>query len=313
MKKKSIAVVVALAAILAVNCKPQRSAQTNEIKGHLVFLKGEVTVNNKEARMGLQVQQDDVIETGKKSAATIQFPGSALIKLKASTKLEVRRLLMGADKPEIGLVQAKGNTFNKIVKGQADYNLSTPTAVAGVRGTTFSVKVNNKDNATTVRLLEGKVAVKTSASETQEEPVMLEAGKKVVIGEEAKTKQIKVQAIEDLATDEKVDLADESKEETVLDLPQIEELVKKEEPKQEDAKKDEKTDEKQVEKKQEPKKLTLADLKAKYGRLSKIILKSGQEYIGAFQQKGAEMIIITVDGRFKHKPSDIERVLPHNI
>jgi hypothetical protein len=296
--KKSIALVVALTAIIAVNCKKDQSTANNaEVKGYLVFLKGNVYVNEKEAVLRGQVKQNDVIRTDKKSAATIQFAESAVVKLQASTQLEVSKLAMGTDKPDIALLQKKGSTFNKIVKGQADYHLSTPTAVAGVRGTSFSVSVS-KDNTTEVQLLKGRVEVKTTSA-TQEAPVILEEGKKVLVEEDAGI--IKVSKVEELKKDEAKELTVENKVE-VLSQPEIQKFIA-ETPKEGEVEKVEK---------EAPRKLTLEDLKAQYGRLSKIILKSGQTYIGAFQQKGAEMIIITVDGRFVHKPSDIEKVLPHN-
>jgi len=294
--KKSIALVVALTTIIAVNCKREQSTADNAgVKGYLVFLKGNVYVNEKEAVLRAQVKQNDVIRTDKKSAATIQFAESAVVKLQASTELEVSNLVMGAEKPEIALVQKKGSTFNKIVKGKADYNLSTPTAVAGVRGTSFSVSVG-KDNQTEVQLLKGSVEVKTTAA-SQEAPVILEEGKKVLVQEDAGI--IKVSKVEELKKDESKELATENKVE-VMSAPEIKKFIT-ETPKADEVKKDD-----------APKQLTLEDLKAQYGRLSKIILKSGKTYIGAFQQKGAEMIIITVDGRFVHKPSEIEKVLPHN-
>lgn len=302
--KNSIAIAIVLSVLVAVNCKKEQQA-SNEAKGYIVFLKGDVWVNEKEAKLRQQVKQSDFIKTGKKAAASIQFAESAVVKLKASTSLEISRLVMGDDKPEINLTQKSGSTFNKIVKGKANYNLSTPTAVAGVRGTSFSVKVS-KGRTTTVELLQGSVEVQTTDkdSATAKQPVLLEEGKKVTIEEVKATGEIKVSEVVELAAPEVQDLSEDNSTVEVMTEPQIEQFVKEDVAASEEKKEEIK--------KEEVKPLTEADLKAKYGRLSKIILKSGKTYIGAFQQKGGEMIIITVEGRFVHKPSEIEKVLPHN-
>jgi len=64
--------------------------------------------------------------------------------------------------------------------------------------------------------------------------------------------------------------------------------------------------------KPEVKKLTLADIKAKYGRIAKIQTKNGKEYVGYFNQQGAEMTIQTVDGQVSIPVASVQKVTPMN-
>jgi hypothetical protein len=67
-----------------------------------------------------------------------------------------------------------------------------------------------------------------------------------------------------------------------------------------------------TEAKPEVKKLTLADIKAKYGRIAKIQTKNGKEYVGYFNQQGAEMTIQTVDGQVSIPVASVQKVTPMN-
>lgn len=55
-------------------------------------------------------------------------------------------------------------------------------------------------------------------------------------------------------------------------------------------------------------KVTIDDLRKKYGALSKVTTKSGKVYIGSFKQEGAKVEIITANGPVHLNPMDIQKV-----
>lgn len=58
--------------------------------------------------------------------------------------------------------------------------------------------------------------------------------------------------------------------------------------------------------------LTLNDIKAKYGRIARIETKSGDIYVGYFNQTGANMSIMTTRGAVVIRVADVQKVTPMN-
>jgi len=309
-------------ALVNVNCKEKDKA--NDIHGTITFIRGDVQINKQKVAIGSQVNANDEIVVGGKSTAVIQFANSAMVTVEANTSLSVEKLLIGDNgKPNIELTQNRGSTFNKIMPGEAEYNIHTPTITAGVRGTSFSV--NMKNNKTSeIKLFRGKVAVKkapaanapatdAAATTPKEEVLILEAGSKIEVNEgdkisEVKAEKLEVKEVETLAklneiafvSDNslgKIETAPpEESEEVLADMEtvvpaEIEAIIIEVE-----------------EENQASRVVTLDDLKKQYGTLSEVRTKSGKTYIGAFKQVGGNIEIITTEGKKTINASQISKV-----
>ncbi|MBS0619535.1 MAG: FecR domain-containing protein [Spirochaetes bacterium] len=304
---KKIMISLAAVALVTVACG-EKKEQANLESAKFTYVKGDVLVSGKPAALGQAVSKDATIEVKANSMAVLQFASAASITLKANSVLSIANLSKNdSGKPVIELSQSSGSSFSKIAKGQSEFSIKTPTAVAGVRGTSFELIVGN-GKATQIKLLEGKVAVAkpTATAEELAQATVVEAGQKVEattaaiskpaeISEGEKSSLQAMNTVEIAPASGKV-VVPESVEKYATGVAATASL-------QEQAKAD-----------AAPvvKKLTLADIKAKYGRIAKIQTKNGKEYVGYFNQQGAEMTIQTVDGRVSVPVASVQKVTPMN-
>jgi hypothetical protein len=163
--KKIILLTIGLLMIISLNCKKEEN--TVPIKGIINFIVGEVKLidangNSKKANIGDEITQGMKIEAvGKKSFVDI-FIGDYIIKVLGDTKVDVQKLFQNVNEgnKEVKFSVEKGSLFSKITTKLAKsdkYEVTTPTAVAAVRGTEFLVtEENGKSN---VACLTGLVSV----------------------------------------------------------------------------------------------------------------------------------------------------------
>lgn len=129
-------------------------------------------------KAGDTLDRGDTIATGDRSAVIIQIGDTIMVRLQAKTELSMDTLL---DSPEISLSLNSGSVLARITKLKAgnSFSVKTPTVVASVRGTAFSVTTGETD---TVAVTEGTVSVKILKS-GQEIPVhegnSLDSGEKL--------------------------------------------------------------------------------------------------------------------------------------
>lgn len=263
-------------------------------------------VSGKPATLGQTVSKDATIEVKNNSMAVLQFSSAASITLKANSVLSIANLSKNdSGKPVIELSQNSGSSFSKIAKGQSEFSIKTPTAVAGVRGTSFELTVGN-GKTTQIKLLEGKVQVAkadATPAELAAAPVV-EAGQKVEadathVGKATEITEAEKSSLQAMNTVEiapasgKV-VVPESVEKYATGASTSASLTEA------------------AAAKPEVKRLTLADIKAKYGRIAKIETKSGKSYVGYFNQQGASMTIQTVDGQVSVPVANVQKVTPMN-
>ena len=317
MKKSTgILVMLSFAAALA-GCKESKAPDYN---GVFTFIRGTVSVNGNAAKVGSKVSAAETINVGEKSGAVLQFANHAQLTLGAGTTIQVTQLMNGSDgKPAININQESGSTFSKVLAKGADYKMSTPTLVAGVRGTSFSVSIDAQNkNRVAIKLLNGKIEA-TSVSTTSAEaakPVVLEAGQKIVADEKS------VQAVEQISASERTALEQlesikvvESKDLAGLsDSPEaasvemaagVEAIMTKPE---ESALLPSATEQPAAVKVLP---LTIDQLKEKYGRLSKVTTNDGKTYIGSFSQKGGYIEVITTSGTVKIQSNNVQNIAPY--
>jgi len=160
--------VISLAAIFTVLAiplqSPPASAAHPEI-GDTVAVKNVVTaeLENEKRRLskGAKVHQDEIVITGAKSSAEIKLLDETKLAVGPSSRLVLDKFVYDASAPpkSISLTLAKGAfRFITGASDKAAYEIKTPTATMGVRGTVFDVFV--ADNGESIVLLhEGSVEI----------------------------------------------------------------------------------------------------------------------------------------------------------
>lgn len=127
----------------------------------IVSLNGSVMVDSRPGRTGEKLQRDSVITVGADSQcllAVVRGDSSLRLRLGPGSTFELRQAL---DTPlnVVGTLKAGGGVFDLENAGAGDaVKVVTPTTVAAVRGTKFSVAV--QDDATEVKVAQGQVAMR---------------------------------------------------------------------------------------------------------------------------------------------------------
>jgi hypothetical protein len=303
---------------LIVSCK-DKTKSAPEMHGTITFLRGNVLLNQAPVQIGAKIKMSDTIEVKDKSTAVIQFSTNAMITIESNTNLVVKNLVQGEDGiPSIALDQSRGSTFNKIVPGKANYTVNTPTITAGVRGTAFRVSQSATENGTEIELFTGKVALTKdpeAVSEGKSEETILEAGHKILITEtEIKEPvKLKIEEIKNLEKLNDIAMLPDKKLDKIETIENVSEVEAKEIEKEMNDQVVPEASHKiliMMEEEVEKPAITLDDIKAQYGSLSKVTTKNGKSYVGAFKQFGGKFEIYTVTGTEVVSASDIAKVSP---
>ncbi|NBF41155.1 MAG: hypothetical protein GVY14_12150 [Spirochaetes bacterium] len=112
--------------------------------GVMEYLEGEVTVDGDAASIGDRVDSGQLVETGPNGLAEIVFDDRNVFQLRENTT--IRLDLQGG---QVRTAELEAGSFAAVfdrlrqVAGDTAFEIRTPTAVAGVRGTTFFVRVES--------------------------------------------------------------------------------------------------------------------------------------------------------------------------
>jgi hypothetical protein len=142
-------------------CTAGSTGQTSlsDIQGEVLFRKAG-SGDWVQAKVNLVLNVNDAIKSGTTADAKVTFFDGSTIELKINTQIEIKELVNGKT-TSIRLKQEIGETLSKVVK-MADpasrYEIETPAAIAGVRGSQMRVTVA-ADGTTEVQNLEGKISV----------------------------------------------------------------------------------------------------------------------------------------------------------
>jgi hypothetical protein len=158
----SLAIVVA---VLASTLHALPASAAHPEIGNTVAVRNLVTVEleNEKRRLskGAKVHQDEILITGAKSTAEIKLLDETKLAVGPSSRLVLDKFVYDASAPpkSISITLAKGAfRFITGASDKAAYEIRTPTATMGVRGTVFDVFV--ADNGESIVLLhEGSVEV----------------------------------------------------------------------------------------------------------------------------------------------------------
>lgn len=258
--------------------------------GSVAYAKGTVRLNGAPIPPGTRLPAAGIITTEGKSLAVLRLanPVTALALAKSELQLKAPTIRNGL--PDRSLALTSGRLFAQVDRGAAHFSVTTPTAVLAVRGTSFSIEVSAA--GTTLRVLEG--TVEASVGTAQGIPV--EAGQRLSINpttgpgkiaalSEAEKNELKsfaglVALGREKADTSPVNQADVLASAILADETQPAPTAK----------------------------MTLSDIRAKYGKISKVNLKNGNSYTGFFTLKGAQMEIITPAGTVRVPTAQLKDV-----
>ena len=157
--------------------KTSASTIITQIDGN-VQIKKAGTQNWQQAEIGTMLFENDSVKTNVNSKATITFFDGSIITLNPETQVEIKELVKEGT-TSIRLKQELGTTLNKIEKlvdAASRYEIETPAAIAGVRGSQMRVTVA-ADGMTTVQNIEGKIFV----TARDKEIIIPEGGTSIII------------------------------------------------------------------------------------------------------------------------------------
>jgi|GEM_PF-2336623 len=156
--------------------------------GFVAASRGEAQVNDRAARVGMEVFEGDKLTTGEKSRLKVLFSDDVILALGSKTAVMVEKHLFdpksGARQTRLNLLEGKLRALvQKMVAGsRADFEVKTTNAVAGVRGTEFALVTEGKD--TKLYTFSGEVELSGSG-----ETVLVAAGQGSDVGAEGRAKQ----------------------------------------------------------------------------------------------------------------------------
>ena len=204
---------------LIIGCgKTDKAEEEKIVSAKLSFLSGKASVIRngipQEARLNMKILPDDIIKTGKRSEVNIIFRNIGICKIKRNSQVLIKDLAEASGINRIRMDISSGkivSMLKKMKKKQSSYEIHTPTAVAGVRGTTFIVAVAST-GSTKIGVVNGEVDVRSI--DRPEEIIIIPELKEIVISKpEVKIEELKPVKI---------------KKETFIEIKSIYEIKKEE-------------------------------------------------------------------------------------
>jgi hypothetical protein len=148
-------IVVTAMAFLAASCgkKMEKTAEGKVIKATVSMLAGKATILREgapapiAATPNMQLLPADMILTGDQSKLNIILENSGVIQIGPNSRVVLSSLYIKDGAADQKLSVRAGQVILGLKKLQKDavFNVETPTAIAGVRGTSFMVNVQNSD------------------------------------------------------------------------------------------------------------------------------------------------------------------------
>jgi hypothetical protein len=179
------------AAAMVFSCGKPEKVITNTVDGDVVvaavsFLAGNVSRDRggvvEALNVGDLLKPADILITGDNAEADVSLKGYGVMKIGSLTKVRVLELQKGDTGSNARIGLEKGKIVSLINRKDAtqNYEIVTPTAVAGVRGTVFLTSVTGEETKPEVKVavLSGAVAVQSDGSE-----VILSEGTQMVVNE----------------------------------------------------------------------------------------------------------------------------------
>ena len=186
---RAIAVALALTATVALTYCGGKDESANSpatVRTIVSHISGDVQIERSgqkaAAAMGQELQALDYLVTGPDASVDLAVTGYGVVKIGAETRVQVQSLTKSTGGSEARLRLERGNVgafINRQDKNDR-FAIESPTAIAGVRGTSFLMSVDDstKDPKVKVAVLSGAVGVQIPG---QSEEVILEKNSQLVI------------------------------------------------------------------------------------------------------------------------------------
>ena len=162
MKKMITLIAITLLIVQFTTCK--QTDVNND--GTINFVIGNVSIilndNTVKANVGDKIMQDMVVLTGAKSVVDIYFEHS-VIRIFENSSVTMKELAknLSNNKEQTELFVKNGMVYSQVTKKMTEnekFKISTPTSIAGVRGTEFLV--DEKNGKCKISCIEGTIAVR---------------------------------------------------------------------------------------------------------------------------------------------------------
>lgn len=172
-------------------------AFANSMYGVFMVSKGSVKIQSaanktSDAKVGSKVYEGDTIVTGADSRAKVVMSDRNVINISPDTQIKIAQYqndsASGKKNVELDLVKGKvRNNVEQKYEGDNSFQVKTPTAVAGVRGTQFVVSFDPGTRMTSVVTFKGAVSLAsiTPQGQTVGEPVTVKKGESTTVAPEA--------------------------------------------------------------------------------------------------------------------------------
>jgi len=158
--------ILLIASIFLFVTVPPAFSQTTPLKVTIIATSGEVLVLKKDATQWQAAQPGDILTEGDTiktlggAKAELQFPSGSSIVLNEETSLAIESLALKTytpkkeEKTEVFLIDGKIKAIIEKLDKDRQFEIKTPTAIAGVRGTIFYLNVTRESERIMTGLLQ---------------------------------------------------------------------------------------------------------------------------------------------------------------
>ena len=191
LKPQDVALVAALAFSQSAWARPTTTAQVSYMTGQVEVLRKAARYSDesgpkdkapwRKLKVGGLVGQGDAVRTGAAGRLELKMPDGSRVRMGASSKVTLKRNHFIRDKRSVTLSLWLGRLWAKVTKrvgGERSFAVETQNAVAGVRGTSFSV-VADADLSAVVRVYTGTVGVKKNQGYSKRKRVQVAGPKRI--------------------------------------------------------------------------------------------------------------------------------------
>lgn len=158
MKKRMITVcfTMILTALFFANVRADSAAKIRRIEGKVsVLRKGAEKWSD--ARVDMPLNVGDAVYTRKESFAEVMYNTGEILRMDEETKITINEATSKRSKTSTPIGNIWVN-IRKLLSSKKQFELSSPTATAAIRGTVFNMNTK-QDSSTDVSVFKGKVAV----------------------------------------------------------------------------------------------------------------------------------------------------------
>lgn len=131
----------------------------------MTFLEGSASKSRngkdwKALSKGDTLTESDTVKTGAKARLELTMPDNSKVRFSERTTFRIDTLLFKEEERSLGIKVLLGKVWAKAAKAKkgSRFEIKTANAVAGVRGTTYRLDVN-EDTSSMVRVYDGEVVV----------------------------------------------------------------------------------------------------------------------------------------------------------